>query len=208
MQIKWRKLPEKSSHSHKHIKNDDICIYSREYVSEGYTASQTNSLISNFKKSPFKKTTNPSEWWHRQKAIEQFKIEIEQLFRENLNITITAIPSSKHKNDPEYDNRFEDLFNELLKSRANLNIEWPIEIKQTIQASHTGGKREPEYIKGNYTWKGFKQTPKTLCVFDDVLTKGGHFRAVSDFLRENGYKGRIIGIFWSRTISPEQQSMA
>ena len=198
MKITWRKLPEKSSHSHIHIKGDDTCIYSREYISEGYITSQTNSLILNFKKSPVKKKS--SEWRYRQKAIEQFKIEIDQLFKENLSIAITAIPSSKHRSNTEYDNRFEDLFNELLKSRQGLKIEWPIEMTQTVQASHAGGERSPEHIKRNYAWKGFKETPKRLCVFDDVLTTGAHFRAVSDFLRENEYKGQIIGIFWSRAI--------
>ena len=183
MQIKWRKLPEKSSHSHIHIKSDDICIYSREYISEGYIVSQTNSLILNFKKTLTKKK-NSSEWRYRQKALEQFKIEIEQLFSENLNISITAIPSSKHKSDPKYDNRFEDLFNQLLQSRPYLKVEWPVEIRQTEQASHQVGNRNPEEIKQNYTWKGFKTIPKKLCVFDDVLTTGSHFRAFSNFLKD------------------------
>ena len=200
MQIKWRKLPKKPLHCHRHINNDDICIYSREYISEGYTASQTNSLILNFKKSPSKKA-NRSEWTYRQQAIEQFKNEIETLFKQDLSITITALPSSKHKTDSEYDKRFEDLFKELLKSRPLLKVEWPVEIKETSQASHLGGERNPADIKKNYIWKKFEDSRiKRLCVFDDVLTTGAHFRAISDFLRENGYTGKIIGIFWARVI--------
>ena len=121
--------------------------------------------------------------------------------KENLSITVTAIPNSKKTTDLEYDNRFEDLFKELVKSRPLLNIEWPIEVKETRQASHLSKKRNPEDIKKNYIWKGFKNNMvKRLCVFDDVLTTGANFRAVSDFLRENGYEGKIIGGFWSRTI--------
>ena len=180
MQIKWRKLPEKPLHCHHHINNDDICIYSREYISEGYTASQTNSLIMNFKKTPSKK--NSAEWAYRQKAIEQFKNEIEPLFKKDLSITITAIPSSKKKTHLEYDNRFEDLFKELLKSRPLLKVEWPIEIKENRQASHRSGKRNPADIKKNYIWKEFKNNRiKRLCVFDDVLTTGAGFRAMTDF---------------------------
>ena len=121
--------------------------------------------------------------------------------------TPNAIPSSKHKDNFEYDRRFEDFFEEFLKLRPNLNIEWPIDIKQTGQASHQGGLRNPEECKNNYIWKGFssKKSLGKLCVFDDVLTTGAHFRAVSDFLRENGYKGQIIGIFWSRAISSMEE---
>ena len=39
-----------------------------------------------------------------------------------------------------------------------------------------------------------------LIIFDDVLITGTHFGAVSDFLKKNGYKGEIVGVFWARTI--------
>ena len=195
----------KQPHSHHYIRDADYCLYRREYVSGyGYQGGPTNQLVLNFKKSPSKKGT--PEWRYRKQAIMSFKTEIEKLFKMDLRISITAIPSSKHSSHLEYDNRFEDLFNELLKSRPNLNTEWPIEIKQTSHASHTEGTRNPEHIKRNYVWRGFEKKPKTLCVFDDVLTSGAHFRAVSDFLRKNGYKGRIIGIFWSRTTFPESMA--
>ena len=117
---------------------------------------------------------------------------------------ITSVPSSKAKNDPDYDSRFEDLFTELLKSRPNLSDEWPVTIKKTVRTSRHGGPREPTLIKQNYKWNGFKKTtpPKILCIFDDVLTTGAHFRAMSDFLRENDYKGKIVGIFWAKTVWP------
>ena len=198
-QQKWHVL--NPPHSHHYIKDSDICLYRREYISgAGYQGGPTNSLILNFKKAPPRKT-NSSAWKHRQKAIKQFKNEIEILFKKDLSITITAIPSSKDKAHPEYDHRFEDLFTELLKSRPSLKVEWPIEVKETRQASHLSGERNPEDIKKNYIWKGFEDSRiKKLCVFDDVLTTGANFRAMSDFLMENRYAGRIIGIFWSRVI--------
>ena len=198
----WNKL--ETPNSNPHIKDTDICLYAREYLSGNKNMSfsqlnETNRLIVNLKKSPEKKT-KPKEWWHREQAVTKFKTETEQLFRETFNIAITAIPSSKHKDHSEYDNRFEDLFKELLKSWPNLTIEWPIEIKETVTATHFEENRKlPKDIKDNYIWKGFKKSPEKLFVFDDVLTSGAHFRAVSDFLKENEYKGQIIGIFWAKT---------
>lgn len=115
--------------------------------------------------------------------------------------TITAIPGSKIKGQQEYNNRFEDLFNELKKTNIKFFEEWAVKIKKDVKASHQGGDRTPELIKSNYIWTGFKKEhPKILFVFDDIITTGAHFRAMSDFLRENKYKGYIVGLIWTRSI--------
>ena len=197
----WYKLEESYLYFHFHIKNDDKCVYAREYKSRSGFRHRTNRLIWNFKKPPLTKGT--PEWQYRTEAIKVFTKEIEKLFKPNSNATITAIPSSKPNTHPEYDNRFEDLFKELLKTRPNLNIEWPVENQNITQPAHHGGSRDPENIKKNYKWNGFENTPEKIGIVDDVLTTGAHFRAMSDFLKENGYKGQIIGIFWSRAVYPE-----
>lgn len=193
----WNILEQPNSHHH--IKDDDVCIYAREYVTGyGYQAGPTNRLILNFKKKPSIRIKNPQEWRYRTDAIEVFVRETNQL-RGGLLQTVTAIPSSKQKNHPEYDNRFEDFFKSLSKSQPLLSIEWPIEIKKTTRASRCQGDRDSKSIKENYSWKGFKKVPpKELYVFDDVLVSGAHFRAVSDFLKENAYIGKIIGVFWAK----------
>ena len=197
--LKWQRL--ENPHLYTYIKEDDICIYARDYIGghKGYQAGDTNSLILNFKKPPSKKNT--SEWDWREGAIKRFAKEISLLFKPTATVTITAIPSSKAKSDLEYNNCFEDLFTQLLKLRPKLRIRWPVEIKQTVDASHRTGERDPEIIKENYIWKGFKKgTPKGLCIVDDILTSGAHFRAMSDFLRENKYGGKIVGVFLAKTI--------
>ena len=197
----WYRLDESYLSFHPHIKIDDKCAYAREYKTQkGFKASKTNSFIFNLKKSPKKKET--LEWHHRILAVKTFAKELSQLFKPSTTATITAVPSSKPKTHPEYDNRFEDVFTELLKVRPLLNIEWPIEIENTMQSSHLGGSRNPQDIKKNYIWKGLKSSTKKIGILDDVLTTGAHFRAMSDFLRENGYKGEIVGIFWSRAVFP------
>ena len=187
----------------RYIKNNDSCFHARDYISGGgYTSCETNQLISNFKK-PLSKKKKEKEWWHRNQAVRTFKSEVAQFFmnpkiKTKLN-TITAIPSSKIKDHSEYDNRFEDLFNELKKTNLNLFEEWPVKIKNNIEASHRGGERTPESIKANYIWEGFKKRdPKILFVFDDIITTGAHFRAMSDFLRDNKYEGYIVGLIWAR----------
>ena len=193
----WNILEKPNSYPH--IKDDDLCIYAREYVAGGYgyKGGPTNQLIINFKKvPPFK--INTSKWKYREDAIEIFAMETVQLPRLK---TVTAIPSSRTKNHSKYDNRFEDFFARLLKSRSYLSVEWPVEIKKTVPASRCQGDRDPKSIKENYSWRGFKnKPPEELYIFDDVLVSGAHFRAISDFLKENNYTGKIIGVFWAKAV--------
>ena len=200
MNLKWKKCEQGQVF---HLKENDFLVYAREFVSgKGYQGGLTNSLILNFKKPPYKKE-NPPEWKHREKAVKQFAKEIELLLRSIKRAVLTAIPSSNKKDHPKYDNRFEDLFIEILKSHPEWIIEWPVEIKENIEPSHISKEKNPDVLKKNYFWKGFKnKEPEALYIFDDIMTTGAHFRAMSDFLRENQYKGKIIGICWAKAVAP------
>ena len=215
--MKWYKLEKDDALEgvqsvRPYLKKNDYCVYAREYKTHtDYRAGETNSLIVNFKKSPSVKNTN--QWKHRNNAIVRFRLELEYLFSPvTSDITVTAIPSSKRKDDPEYDNRFEDLFKECQNIypsklyRNTLNVEWPVEIKNTVPPSHTLKNRpSPAEIKANYIWKGFKgEPPRKLYVIDDIITQGAHFRAISDFLRDNQYEGQIVGVFWAKAINVDQ----
>ena len=215
--MRWFKLPEKSdgeTQPHPHIKNTDTCYYAREYKT-GDKNFKPNQLIYDFKRSlqSFPKGESISDLrdkeevlknnTKRKKAIEQISKEIAELFKSDGIYTITAMPSSKIKTDLEYDNRFEDLFEELLKLRPYLEIEESVENKKTIQDTKRGGSRYPDSIKANYIWKGWRNSPEEIIIIDDVLTTGTHFRAISDFLEDNGYRGEIVGLFLARTHNPE-----
>ena len=189
-----------------YIKKTDFWVYAREYIPKrGYVAGETNSLIANFKKSYSKKNIS-EEWQYRTKALEKFKEEIIFLIGDlKADIAITAVPSSLKKDDPKYNHRFEDLFNLLKKSQSNLSIEYPVEIKKSTSPSHLSGNRDPNLLKKNYIWKGFKnKEPKTLFIVDDVITSGAHLRAMSDFILKNKFKGKIIGICWARSLNQDE----
>jgi predicted amidophosphoribosyltransferase len=201
----WKRID--SSHNLKYITENDICIYAREYkAGQGYQAGETNQLIYNFKKSPAAKNTG--QWKYRDRDVKKFAEEVSNKFFNESSAAVTAIPSSKEKNDPEYTNRFEDMLSHLKTLRPNVQIEWPISLIATVEPAHLAGSRDPETIKQNYQWDGFVGgTPETLVVFDDVVTTGSHFRAFADFSRENGFEGKIIGIFWARAIFPSAEDV-
>jgi len=96
--MKWNKLPKKNEgqrQPHPYIKNSDDCYYAREY-NTGDKNFKSNQLIYNFKRPP---QFAPKE---RSKAIKQISEEITELLKPNGIYTITALPSSKIKTDPEY----------------------------------------------------------------------------------------------------------
>ena len=195
--MKWHKLNQDQLD---YMEEHDCWVYAGEYIPGAGYHKGMNSQILNFKKSPLK--MKPRERKYRERAIKQFKKDIESLslLGSYPKIVLTAVPSSRRKDDPEYTNRFEDLFQEILKSHSKWIVEWPIEIKETTEASHNFGPRDPDLLMENYIWKGFKHgEPEVLHIFDDVITKGAHLRAVSDFLRSHNYKGKIIGVCWAKT---------
>ena len=138
--------------------------------------------------------------------MEKFASEVADVLRlkkQRNRLSITAIPSSKKLSDSNYDKRFEDMFGILTELLPKLTVEWPILAKESISSAHKDGSRNPDEIMQNYKWNGFMYgNPKEILVFDDVITTGSHFRAVSKFLRSNRYKGKIIGIFWARSVWP------
>lgn len=200
MSQRWNRLTSEQAPAYAYMKKNDFWVYAREYVSDiGYKGGPTNSLILNFKKPPSKK--RKAEWKYREKAVQQFKKDIDILMGFKTQAVLTSVPSSKKKDHPEYDNRFEDLFAEVKKSHPQWVIECPVEVKETIDPFHISGKRNLDVLKKNYVWKGFKNPePAILYIFDDIITTGIHLRAMSDFLVQHNYKGKIIGICWAKTV--------
>ena len=85
----------------------DVCYYAREYTAQkGYNHSQTNNLISNFKKPVSQR--NSSQWKYKEQAIAKFSSELAPLLQAvNGRFILAAIPSSKRRDHAEYDNRLE-----------------------------------------------------------------------------------------------------
>ena len=185
-----------------YLDDDDVCYYAREYVSHGrWDASDANQLISNFKKKP--NTRGTFQWSHRNSAVQRFAQELAAGLAKGL--CIAAIPTSKTPDHPEYDGRFDDLLAELRKLRHDLVIETPIVCRESHQSVHTGGARRPDKIYELLEWRGFRNVPSRICLIDDLLTTGGHFKACQRLILEHHPRMRVVGIFWAKCIWPEPE---
>jgi hypothetical protein len=199
MAARWRRI-ERPEHWPACLEDSDQCYYAREYISRGgYSASEANQLISNFKKAPDKKQTAQWEW--KERAILQFARELRLLL--NDGSTVAAIPTSKREDDPQYDSRLDDVLKTLRQFLPALVIERPFEVTESHQSAHTGGGRGPEEFYQLLKWKGLRFVPPQIVLIDDVITSGSHFKACQRLINEHHPAIEIAGVFWAKVIWPE-----
>jgi hypothetical protein len=180
------------------------CFYARDYVSHGgYKASEANQLISNFKIETRHK--GGPRWRHKRNAANQFSIELAQLLPKG--IAVTVIPSSKTTTDPEYDPRFDFLFEMLNAKRGDLTFHSPIVRAFSVEPVHLSKDHRPssEKIVESLKYVGFGgEAPMRIAIVDDLITTGKHFEACRKFMRDDNPEIDVYGVFWGRVVWPEK----
>ena len=197
-------LPE-----HYYLNKDDDCLFLGEYTSQGgHGHSETNKLIYNLKKYPYKKDT--AEWRYKQQAIEKIACCFYNLLKGDiLNCcTFIPVPPSKVKEDPAYDNRLLQILYKIQDHAGKLiDIRELVVQKNSTSPSHeqknTPRKSPQEHIK-NYIINEelINPKPNIIFVFDDMLTTGSHFKAIQKMIHSRYAQDKIFipikGLFISR----------
>jgi len=104
------------------------------------------------------------------------------------------------KNSPDYDDRNFRMLKTLI---PNGDIRDLVLQKQTREPLHTSiSLRSHTDLAENYRLNEelCLPTPTEIWLFDDILTKGTHFRAAHDFLKGAFPQTRIAGFFIARAI--------
>ena len=200
-ELKWRLIDQ--TNRPYHLNENDKCCYFMDYQSRGApSVSEANQRISNLKRSPKYKGQAP--WNYKIGAVNIFANNLVSLFGQTQEYTVAFIPSSKKKDDSEYDERFDLLRNALAILASNLRIEEPIVTKLSRVATHLSSDRpKPNEIKETYQWNGFQNQPfECLYLIDDVITTGAQFRAYKDLVLEHQPDLKILGVFWAKTFWP------
>ncbi len=197
MSKKWKQIDFLMENFPYFLEEGDKCYYAREYLTcddknrKSYSLSFTNQQINNLKISP----KESRRLIHKQNAINLFTEELASLLISGL--TVAFIPPSKIKNDPNYDNRYEQVVN-LLEKKYNIDliVEEPIRLKENMTPSHLGGSRRLFSEKIEYV--GFQKfVPDSLIVIDDVISSGRHFKSYKDLLQKKNKHLKVIGLFWA-----------
>lgn len=202
MAYRWRLTDEQDSlflcpnHRSKNI------LYARIYTPRaGFEHSETNQLIHNFK--------IPRSETHRldfkQKAIRKFVEELTVLFQKSGKepITLIPIPTSKAKEDPDYDDRLEQVCIRLEKEISKVRFVPLIERHRSATASHLTTEHRnleelSQSLKVNEALLPKVETNSTLVLIDDVVTSGAHFEVCRKLLGKLLPNQKIAGVFWAK----------
>ncbi len=188
---------------HHHLNAGDTCLFLGEYTArKGFSFSATNQLVLNFKKSVDRRVR--PEWQHKERAIR----EVGQAFATAIkaewlaSVTLVPIPPSKEKNDPLYDDRMQRMLLAIPAAQP-IDIRELLIQRRTMEAAHDADVRPgPDQIAAAYQIDEnlCEPAPKTIALFDDVITTGAHFVAARRVLQARFPQARIFGFFIARRV--------
>lgn len=185
MAARLSKIDELSRPDHTFLESADECYYLGDYTSrKGFAFSEMNNLINNLRK-PMDRKGRP-EWRYKESAI----TACGRMFREALNeewlraVTLVPIPSSKRRDEADYDDRLPRILQELARGQR-FDIRELVAMTKSVGQSHLAEERVSieELIASMGIDEAISQPPPTaLAIFDDLLTTGRHFKAVETVL--------------------------
>lgn len=202
MALKLQKIDELYLSDHEHIVYGDECFFIKEYKPhEGYTYSDTNSLILNLKKGPSEPYQNYKDW-----AVTKVAQFLENIFSETeLSETLfIPMPTSKLKDDPGYDNRLIRIL-KAFTDRSNTGAKY-VDALQTVVSRnplHAGGIRNVEWLYSTIEFNNDlipRPLPKVIVLFDDVIRKGTTFKACQRRILEVYPNTTVYGLFIARCV--------
>lgn len=188
---------------HTDLEDTDYCFYWRTFTSQSsYNYSKTNQLIKNFKISP----SENHRIAHKQKAISQIANELKQVIKKEIfeNYTFIPIPPSNPENHPEYDDRLIQVLKQVQQT-TDLDFRNIIFQNHPILPVHKAPSNQRPTLKELLNFyeintSSYSCIPKKIIVFDDVLTKGTHFKAVQKILQNHFPQIPIVGLFVALSI--------
>jgi hypothetical protein len=201
----FTKIEEVHLPDHHYLTDEDLCYFYGEYTPrQNYGYSETNGFILNLKKSMDRRGL--PEWRYKEQAILKATSYLQKGFPPEWlrSVTFIPVPPSKMKGDPLYDDR-------LVRILKNLQRHFQIDIRELIvqnvsrETMHlTENRYTPDQLKSMYSVdQGLVlPAPSTIAIFDDMLTSGTHFKAISSILSNLYPNIPIYGIFLARRIFP------
>jgi len=192
------------------LEEADECYYLGEYTArKGYAHSPTNSLILNLKKDPILRET--PQWFYKGRAIAQAGRHLRLAFNEEWlqRATLIPIPPSKIRGHESYDDRMLNVLR-FVGRGSNFDIRELVLQRESTDADHECEYRRPSAeIAANYYIDELvrEPAPQVFGVFDDVLTKGSHFKAMQLILNENFPDVPVTGIFIARRVPQPDEDL-
>jgi hypothetical protein len=180
-------------HPRIHIGADDLCVYFLEKESEGYSASDANNLIYNFKKPVSRR--GHSDWYYKEEAIKTIASMVNNISFPRC--FIVPAPTSKPRNSTEWDDRIDQIVDSI--TQQQVVVAKILDVSEPLKPAHDGGSRDIATIKA-YTSQILLPNNgiDTVIISDDVLTTGAHFKAWKEIILEhNPHIKQVFGLFFA-----------
>lgn len=181
-------------HPRAHIASDDLCAYFLEKESEGYSKSDANNIIYNFKKPMDRK--GKEDWKYKEKAIRQLSDMLNHIKFPKCILVPAA--TSKPRNTEDWDDRLDKCVDSV--NQSEVKVVKALDVTTTQVPAHLGGSRNLEDIKKATSLIDLTQYADfdTVIILDDVLTTGAHFKAWKEMiLKDNPHIKKVVGIFFA-----------
>ena len=142
------------------------------------------------------------EWKWKMWAIDRAAQMLREVVPEQwlARATFVPVPPSKTKEHAEYDDRLLQILQKL-GAGTELDVRELVVMNESIDAAHLTD--DPRSVRELVRRMKLDQSviapdPAAICVFDDVLTTGAHFKACQLFLRTQFPAVPLAGLFLAR----------
>lgn len=188
-------------------------FYGRIYtVGQGYEYSRTNQAVLNLKMSP---ASSVKRLVYKSRAIDQCSHELTEFLTRSVDpllpLILVPIPPSKTRSHPEYDDRMEQVAEQVVQRCPNVTCLPLIYTITDSESFHSrSDSRTPDEIYRlmaiNTSQVALYNPEAHIVLLDDVLTSGSHFTAARRHLLEYFVDATIHGIFWAKAERTDQFS--
>ncbi|WP_139116988.1 hypothetical protein [Candidatus Thiodiazotropha endoloripes] len=188
---------------HYYLSDSDYCTFMGEYTARrGYGYSDTNQLISNFKKDPSRR--GMPEWRYKRVAIATIGNSLAHCLHRYVDqFSLVPIPPSKCKDDPAYDDRMVQALAHCQRRTPQIDFRELVYQTSSTRTSHGSDDRlGPDELLQHYAINHelVDGTRGTILVVDDLITTGSHFKAMQRILHECLPDRKIVGLFIARRV--------
>ena len=200
---RFSKVDKLSQPDHYYLSEEDACYFLGEYTARGgYSYSDTNSLILNFKKDMDRRGS--PEWRYKRQAILEIAATFSEALGEGLlhSMTFVPVPPSQPKGDPMHDDRLTRML-QAMNPSVDVDIrELVLQTVSSPKSSRTEDRLPPEERQKLYRLDDslIEPAPNSIAVVDDLLTTGSHFKAMQAVLTQCFPSIPISGLFIARRV--------
>jgi hypothetical protein len=206
LSVRLTRIDELYRSQHHFLTPEDDCYFLGEYTpGAGYAHSATNDLIANFKKPPDRRDT--PEWPYKRQAVARAAAMLAAALDPGwlAHATLVPMPPSAARGDPAHDPRLAETLADLERTAGRpLDIrELLVQAASTRSSSRSGGDRlSLAELRAVYRIDASLAgaPPRTIGLFDDLITSGAHFRVAQEMLRERFPHAWVSGIFLARCL--------